>query len=134
MFNFFKRNSKETQNPEQEKKHSFWKISLDNLKKTISNTKENLIDNAVSIAAEEEEFTDYLLDDMEELLIKADLGVNLASSITDKLRGQSKIKPSEVKQFLKEEFRQILNSAGSYELNTSKKGFFELIFQCSHYL
>ena len=31
---------------------------------------------------EEEEFDDFILDDMEDLLIKADLGVSLASSIT----------------------------------------------------
>ena len=44
---------------------------------------------------------------MEDLLIKADLGVNLAGSITDKLRKQTKIKPSQVKSFLKEEFTTI---------------------------
>ena len=121
MFNFFKKNNSEN-NEQEETKHSFWKFSFDGLKKTISNTTQNLVENVTSVIEEEEEFTDYVLEDMEELLIKADLGVNLASSITDKLRGQTKIKPSAVKQFLKEEFTQILNSAGSCELNFNPNG------------
>ena len=66
---------------------------------------------------EEEVFDDFILDDMEDLLIKADLGVNLASSITDKLRKQTKVKPSQIKEFLKEEFTKIINTAGNSELN-----------------
>ncbi len=120
MFNFFKRND-ESKNENIEKKEesskSFWNFSFEGLKKTISNTTQNLVDNVVSTIEEEEEFDDFILDDMEELLIKADLGVNLASSITDKLRKQTKVKPSQIKQFLKDEFSAILKSAGSSELN-----------------
>lgn len=121
MFDFFKKNNNE-HNEQEETKHSFWKFSFDSLKKTISNTTQNLVENVTSAIEEEEEFTDYVLDDMEELLIKADLGVNLSSSITDKLRGQTKIKPSSVKQFLKREFTQILNEAGSCNLNFNENG------------
>ena len=120
MFNFFKRND-ESKNENIEKNEevskSFWNFSFEGLKKTISNTTQNLVDNVVSTIEEEEEFDDFILDDMEELLIKADLGVNLASSITDKLRNQTKVKPSQIKQFLKDEFSTILKSAGSSELN-----------------
>ena len=119
MFNFFKKNNanqENTENKEQSSK-SFWTFSFDNLKKTISNTTQNLVNDVVSSISNEEEFDDFILDDMEDLLIKADLGVNLASSITDKLRKQTKIKPSQVKSFLKEEFTNILNSAGSTDLN-----------------
>lgn len=102
----------------QDGKHgSFFKFSFENLKKTIANTTQNLVENVVSVIEEEEEFDDFILDDMEELLIKADLGVNLASSVTDKLRKQTKIKPSVIKGFLKDEFTEILKSAGSTELN-----------------
>lgn len=121
MFDFFKKNNSEN-NEQEESKNSFWKFSFGSLKKTIANTTQNLVDNVACAIEEEEEFTDYVLDDMEDLLIKADLGVNLASSITDKLRGQTKIKPSEVKQFLKEEFAQIIKSAGSSELNFNQNG------------
>ncbi len=120
MFNFFKRNDEsknENIEKDEESSKSFWNFSFEGLKKTISNTTQNLVDNVVSTIEEEEEFDDFILDDMEELLIKADLGVNLASSITDKLRKQTKVKPSQIKQFLKDEFSAILKSAGSSELN-----------------
>lgn len=119
MFNFFKKNNSNNENVEQkqESSKSFWNFSFDNLKKTISNTTQNLVDNVVSSIEEEEEFDDFILDDMEDLLIKADLGVGLASSVTDKLRKQTKVKPSQIKQFLKEEFTSIIEQAGSNELN-----------------
>ena len=119
MFNFFKKNNSNNENVEQkeESSKSFWNFSFDNLKKTISNTTQNLVDNVVSTIEEEEEFDDFILDDMEDLLIKADLGVGLASSITDKLRKQTKVKPSQIKQFLKKEFTSIIEQAGSNELN-----------------
>ena len=110
MFNFFKKNA-------DEEKKSFWNFSFEGLKNTLSNTTQNLVDNVVSSVCEEEEFDDFILDDMEDMLIKADVGVNLASSITDKLRKQTKIKPSQIKEFLKNEFSEILKTAGSNELN-----------------
>ena len=110
MFNFFKKNA------DKEKK-SFWNFSFEGLKNTFSNTTQNLVDNVVSSVCEEDEFDDFILDDMEDMLIKADVGVNLASSITDKLRKQTKIKPSQIKEFLKNEFSEILKTAGSNELN-----------------
>ena len=58
-----------------------------------------------------------MLEDMEDLLISADLGVDYASELTDKLRNQSKIKPSQVKEYLKEEFLKTLDSTGSCELS-----------------
>lgn len=118
MFNFFKKNEElQNENVEKESSKSFWNFSFNDLKKTISNTTQNLVESVVSNIEEEEEFDDFILDDMEDLLIKADLGVILASSITDKLRKQTKVKPSQIKQFLKEEFETILKTAGSSELN-----------------
>ncbi len=124
MFNFFKKNDSGDGNNKSKEENSkpFWNFSFDKLKQTISNTTQNLVDNVVSSVEEEEEFDDFILDDMEELLIKADLGVNLASSITDKLRKQTKVKPSQIKLFLKDEFSQILKSAGSTELNIDNDG------------
>ncbi len=122
MFNFLKKDMQENKSQKKENSKSFWKFSFDGLKKTISNTTQNLVDNVVNAVEEEEIFDDFILDDMEDLLIKADLGVNLASSITDKLRKQTKVKPSQIKMFLKEEFKNILNLAGSYELNFNDNG------------
>ncbi len=117
MFNFFKRNDEGENNQKDEKKQSFWTYSFENLKQTLINTKQNLVGNVVSTIENEEEFDDFILDDMEDMLIKADLGVKIASTITDKLRADKKIKPSEVKNFLKEEFKKILNETGETELN-----------------
>ena len=90
---------------------------FDKLKSTVSKTAQALVGNVVDAVGEEEEFSEFVLDDMEDLLISADLGVNYASELTDKLRGQSKIKPSQVKEFLLNEFNKTLDEAGSSELN-----------------
>ena len=90
---------------------------FDKLKNTVSKTAQALVGNVVDTVSEEEEFSEFVLDDMEDTLISADLGVNYASELVDKLRNQSKIKPSEVKKYLQEEFLKTLNSAGSCELN-----------------
>ena len=90
---------------------------FDKLKTTVSKTAQALVGNVVNTISEEEEFSEFVLDDMEDLLISADLGVNYAAELTDKLRKQSKIKPSQVKDFLQEEFIKTLSDAGSSELN-----------------
>ena len=89
---------------------------FDKLKSTVSKTAQALVGNVVDTVSTEEEFSEFVLDDMEDLLISADLGVNYASELTDKLRKQSKIKPSQVKEFLQEEFLKTLSEAGSSEL------------------
>lgn len=89
----------------------FFKLNIDKLKQTVSNTTETLVNNVVEAVEEEAEFSDFVLDDMEDLLIRADLGVNYASELVDKLRNQDKIKPSEVKNYLKNEFLKTLSAA-----------------------
>lgn len=89
---------------------------FDKLKTTVSKTAQALVGNVVETVSSEEEFSDFILDDMEDLLISADLGVNYASELTDKLRKQNKIKPSQVKEFLQAEFIATLEKAGSSEL------------------
>lgn len=90
---------------------------FDKLKNTVSKTAQALVGNVVDSVAEEEEFSEFVLDDMEDTLISADLGVNYAAELVDKLRGQNKIKPSQVKEFLRNEFLKTLDKAGSCELN-----------------
>lgn len=89
---------------------------FDKLKSTVSKTAQSLVGNVVNAVSEEAEFSEFVLEDMEDLLISADLGVDYATELTDKLRGQSKIKPSQVKEFLQNEFMQILDKTGSSEL------------------
>ena len=94
----------------------FFSDKFNNLKQTISKTAENLVGNVVDAVENEEEFSEFVLDDMEDLLISADLGVNYASELVDKLRSQDKIKPSDVKNYLKDEFLKTLKEAGDNNL------------------
>lgn len=95
----------------------FFKDKFNNLKEVVSNTAQNLVGNVVNTVGQEEEFSEFVLDDMEDTLISADLGVGYASELVDKLRNQDKIKPSDVKNYLKTEFLKTLKEAGSNELN-----------------
>lgn len=95
----------------------FFSDSFDNFKKKVSNTASALVGNVVNSVSAEEEFSEFVLEDMEDLLISADLGVNYASELVDKLRNQSKIKPADVKNYLKNEFEKVLNEAGNTRLN-----------------
>lgn len=95
----------------------FFKDKFNNLKQTVSNTAQMLVGNVVNSVEQEEEFSEFVLDDMEDLLISADLGVNYASELVDKLRNQNKVKPADVKNYLKEEFRKTLKDAGSNQIN-----------------
>ncbi len=90
---------------------------FDKLKNTVSKTAQALVGNVVNTVSEEEEFSDFVLDDMEDMLISADLGIDYASELVDKLRGQNKIKPSQVKEFLQNEFINILETTGSSNLS-----------------
>ena len=95
----------------------FFKDKFNNLKETVSNTAKVLVVNVVKSVENEEEFSEFVLDDMEDTLISADLGVGYASELVDKLRNQTKIKPSEVKKYLKDEFLKVLQDAGDNNLN-----------------
>ena len=124
MFDFFKKKeeNKQTNFPSQQEeaqteKKNIFSLTFDSLKKTIEKTSESLVGNIVQKVEQEEEFDEFILDDMEELLIKADLGVNTAADIVDNLRKKNSMKPSQVREYLQNEFSQILNSAGSNILN-----------------
>ena len=95
----------------------FFKEKIDNLKSVVSNTAKSLVGNVLSeIDESEERYSEFTLDDIEDTLISADLGVSYAAELVDKLRSQKNAKPSELKQFLKNEFKSVLNSAGSNKL------------------
>lgn len=95
----------------------FFKDKFNNLKETVSNTAQVLVGNVVNSVSEENEFSEFVLDDMEDMLISADLGVNYATELVDKLRNQTKIKPSDVKEYLKTEFLKVLKETGDNRLN-----------------
>lgn len=95
----------------------FFSNTFDNLKNAVSKTAKTLVGNVVDTVQDEKEFSDFVLDDMEDLLISADLGVNYASELVDNLRNQTKIRPSEVKNYLKTSFLDTLTKAGDTKLN-----------------
>lgn len=61
----------------------------------------------------------YELDDIEAMLIKSDLGVDLAINLVDKIK-KEKVKTSRLKPFLKEEFKKILDNTPTNSLNFDK--------------
>lgn len=96
----------------------FLKDKIDNFKQKISNTAQNLVGNVLeNVDSQEERYSEFTLDDIEDTLIGADLGVGYASELVDKLRAQKDAKPSELKNYLKDEFRKTLYNAGSTELS-----------------
>lgn len=122
MFEFFRKKEEKTpesvsQN-EQEKDNSGFSFSFDKLKLTVANTAKTLVQSVTGTLEDKEEFDEFALDDTEEQLIKSDIGVNTAAEITDKLRAKnSKVKPSEIRTFLKNEFDTILQNAGDERLS-----------------
>lgn len=112
MFNFFKKNEPE-QNLETEKKSAF-----QSFKDAVSKTSDALVSNILNIVSNNEKLDEFILDDIETQLIKADLGVDLSVSIVEKIK-EKDVKPNNIKEFLKSEFENILNEAGSNLLNYS---------------
>lgn len=100
----------------------FFSDKFNDLKQTVANTAQALVGNVVNAVGEEEEFSEFVLDDMEDTLISADLGVNYAAELVDKLRNQDRIKPSAVKDYLRTEFLKTLSDAGSNVLNYNPAG------------
>lgn len=88
---------------------------FENLKNALKNTADTL--GGIIDVEKEEEFSEFVLEDMEDTLISADLGVSYSAELIDKLRGQNKIKPAQVREFLRTEFLKTLADAGSTELN-----------------
>ncbi len=88
---------------------------FENLKNALKNTADTL--GGIVDVEKEEEFSEFVLEDMEDTLISADLGVSYSAELIDKLRGQNKIKPAQVREFLRTEFLKTLADAGSTELN-----------------
>lgn len=105
MFNFFKKKEDETQN----------KSVFDSFKEAVSKTSDALVNSVLNIVSNQEELDEFVLDDVETALIKADIGVDLAVEIVEKIQ-KNNVKPKDVKNFLKEEFETILNLAGSNDL------------------
>ena len=113
MFNFFKK--KEENNIEKAQNSGFGI-----LKNALSNTANSLIENVVSVVTGDSIPDEFELDDIESMLIKADLGVELATELVEKIK-EKKIKSSQLKDFLKQEFVEILNLDSDNKLKFDKE-------------
>ena len=61
----------------------FFKEKIENFKQAVSNTAQNLVENVLSnVDQTQEEYSPFALDDIEDTLIGADLGVGYAASKT----------------------------------------------------
>jgi len=96
----------------------FFKDKIDDLKNKVSNTAKTLVENVLtSIDPSQEQYSEFTLEDIEDTLISADLGVSYAGEIVDNLRSKKNAKPAELKNYLKENFMNTLLEAGTTELN-----------------
>lgn len=109
MFNFFK-NKKEQISKEPQNKSNFGVLA-----NIFSKTADSLIGNVVNIMSEDKIPDEFELEDIEAMLIKADLGVDLAVELVNKIK-EKKIKSSELKDFLRLEFSSILEVEKSSKL------------------
>lgn len=110
MFNFFKKKN--------EDKNSENIVEKKPLKEVLSNTINSLVGNVIN-SIQNEKIDEFELENIETMLIKADLGVDLALEITQEIKDKN-IKLSEFKNFLKEKFVEILNVEKSNDLTFDK--------------
>ena len=96
----------------------FFKNKIENLKQAVSNTAQTLVGNVLAnVDSADEDYSEFALDDIEDTLISADLGVDYAVELVDNLRNKKNAKPTELKDYLKNEFKKTLFEAGQTELN-----------------
>lgn len=121
MFNFFKkdqREDKESQKEHTEENKAFFGISVSSLKEAISKTGQTLVGGISDVVSGKESIDDELIEEIEEKLIKADLGLETSLFITEKIsENKNKLTPDTINSFIKQEFVNILNSAGENEIN-----------------
>lgn len=101
----------------------FFKNKIENLKQAVSNTAQTLVGNVLAnVDSADENYSEFALDDIEDTLISADLGVDYAVELVDNLRNKKNAKPTELKDYLKNEFKKTLLEAGQTELNYKDGG------------
>lgn len=110
MFNFFKKKDSE----QKEAKTNGFNL----FKNALNKTANSLVDSVINTVSGDT-IDEFALDDIETMLIKADLGIDLALELVNKIKDE-KIKPSEMRNFLKQEFTNILNSTTDNKLKFDK--------------
>ena len=113
MFNFFK--NKDEQNKEKSQNNSNFGI----LKNILSKTANSLVNSVTNSITGDKLVHEFELEDIETMLIKADLGVDLAVEVVNKIKDE-KVKSSQLKEFLKKEFSEILDVDKEEDLKFDK--------------
>lgn len=116
MFGFFKKK----ENKEMQESLQEFKLPFSNFKEAISKTTQAISGKISNILGNFETVDEDMLEEIEETLIKADVGVDFACSVTENLRTQKNLRPDDVLSFIKNEFENIIKSCGSTELNFSE--------------
>src|SRR5215467_10046837 len=90
---------------------------LDRMKEAVTRTRENLSERIEEVVAFSKEIDRTTLDDLEAMLIGADLGTTTTHEVLQKLREKADRKQikniAELKRLLKEELLRILTAANS---------------------
>lgn len=109
MFNWFGKKGPESPEKPQSTESSDSTDSLASLKTAVSLTGKSLVGKIFGLL-KDDEITEEAIDEIEEILIRADVGLDTAMDITDKLRKrQSEFNTTEgLMAFLKSEFSAIL--------------------------
>lgn len=108
MFNFFNKR----ENQEEKKSDGIFQT----FKEKISKTSDALVNSVLNIVSGHDKLDEFVLQDVEDALIKADLGLDLAVEIVENLKKRG-INPQNLKSFLKTEFESILSSSGENKLS-----------------
>ncbi|MEW5819168.1 MAG: signal recognition particle-docking protein FtsY [Cyanobacteriota bacterium] len=105
----------------EERPKGWFGLSLSSFKEKLAKTSDTLISSVISIAIGKEKLDDDTIDEIEERLIKADIGLDTAVEICENLRSNKlKISPEKLKDYLRDEFTKIL-LAGKPDTNLNIK-------------
>jgi len=95
------------------------------LKAGLEKTRKGVTDKIDGVLKSYGKVDEELFDELEEILVTADVGINTAMKIIDRLRDRVREKkvtePEKIRELLKEEIKEIMNESGlSNRLNTHK--------------
>ncbi len=117
MFKWFNK-GKDTKKSEEDKKEVGF---FEKLKQGLTKTRKGMTDKIDSLLSGYGKIDENLFEEIEEILVTSDVGINTTMEIIDNTKFQvkeNKIKdPNEIKKILKDEISQILNSGDKSKLN-----------------
>lgn len=102
---------------EEDKAESKPKLSFfEKLMQGLDKTRKEMTDKIDSILKSYTKIDDELFDDLEEILVTADVGINTTMELTDRLKNRvkkEKIKePEDIKELLKDEIKKMMTQSG----------------------